>query len=459
MKLQFTLALRYLAGRKLRTALTTLAIVLGVLVLFGMNSMLPAVMNAFQANVKAAIDEVDATVTLRTSEPFAETEAARVAAIEGVSAINAYLSRLVNLPVNYYDGDTQVADRVTLVSLVGVDLAQATSMHTYPVNEGRFLEASDLNAAVISESLSEALGVSLGETFPLPVATGEETLTVVGILPPLLGAGNEEILVTLAQAQVMLDLPGQINAIETNFESVNANERNAIEDRILSELGESYQIGSLEGNSQFLTTLNTAQVIFNLMGVLALLMGGFIIFNTFRTVVAERRRDIGMLRTLGANRGTVIGIFLAEGLLQGIIGTGLGILFGYLLASFAISVMTPFLQQFINLQVGGPVISASLLIGSIAMGLGITLLAGIMPALSASRVTPLEALRQVVGAISIRRMAGLGFWTGAAMIAAALALLLTQDTSLLSIGGLLFIIGLILVTPALVTPIATMFGA
>ncbi|HKZ80705.1 MAG TPA: hypothetical protein VJ124_20690, partial [Pyrinomonadaceae bacterium] len=143
MRTQFTLALRYLAGRKLRTALTTLAIMFGVLVLFGMNTMLPALINAFQANVKAAAGEVDATVTLKTSDPFSASVAARVASIDGVNTINAYLSRLVNLPLDYYDRDPKLADRVTLVSLVGLDISQATVMHVYTLNEGRFLEAGD----------------------------------------------------------------------------------------------------------------------------------------------------------------------------------------------------------------------------------------------------------------------------------------------------------------------------
>lgn len=458
MNMQLKLALRYLSGRKLRTALTTLAIVFGVLVLFGMNTMLPAVIDAFQANVKAAADEVDATITLKTSEPFDSAESSRVAAIEGVITVNGYLSRPVNLPVNYYDDDPQEADRVTLLSLAGVNLSQATAMHSYPVVEGRFLEPGDTNAAVITESLAEAIGISLGETFTIPAATGEAMLTVVGILPALVAAGNEEVIVPLAQAQQMLDLPSQINAIEANFGNVSTSERTAIENTILSELGESYRVGSLSGNSQFLTTLNTTQVVFNLMGMLALLMGGFIIFNTFRTVVTERRRDIGMLRTLGASRGTIIGIVLAEGLLQGILGTGLGLLFGYLLATASISLMTGFLQRFINVQVGGPVVSMPILIGSIVMGLGITLVAGLLPAISASRVTPLEALRPTVGPISMRRMAGFGFWTGVVMISVALALLLAQETGLLVIGGLLFIVGLILVTPALVTPVANILG-
>ncbi|MEX1248510.1 MAG: FtsX-like permease family protein [Anaerolineales bacterium] len=457
MKMQFTLALRYLAGRKLRTVLTTLAIVFGVLVLFGMNSMMPALVEAFQANVKAAIGEVDATITLKTSEPFDQTEAARVAAIDGVIAINGYLSRPVNLPVDYFDRDPNQPDQVTLITLTGLDLSQATTMHAYSLQAGRFLEAGDSNAAVISESLADALKVGVGDSFTLPVATGETTLNVAGLLPA--AVGNEVVMVTLGQAQQMLGLPNQVNAIEANFGNVSNAERSAIENDILSAMGESYQVGTLSSNSQFLITLELAQVIFSLLGGLALLMGAFIIFNTFRTVVAERRRDIGMLRILGATRGTIIGIILSESMLQGIIGTAIGMLLGYVLAGIAISAITPFLRQFINLQVGGPVISLELLLSSIAIGLGITLVAGILPALSAGRVTPLEALRPTLGKVSIRRMAGLGFWSGAAMIAAALSLLLSQDIDLLSMGGLLFIAGLFLVTPALVTPIANMFSA
>lgn len=459
MRTQFTLALRYLAGRKLRTALTTLAIMFGVLVLFGMNAMLPALTNAFQANVMAAAGEVDATITQKTSEPFGIAIADQIAAIEGIETTNAFLSRLINLPLDYYDNDPTKPDPVSLISLVGVNVQQATSMHAYVTQQGNFLQDGAAGSAVIRETLANALDIGVGDSFTIPTATGETTLTVVGLLPSQLSAaGNEEVFVSLSAAQNMLALPDQVNAVEANFGSVTGDERAVIEARILSELGSSYRLGSLSGNSQFLTTLNTSQVIFNLLGVLALLMGGFIILNTFRTLVAERRRDIGMLRTLGATRRTVVGIVLAEGLLQGILGTALGIGLGYLLAGFAVSLMGGFMRQFINVQVGGPVVSVGLVATSAAVGIGITLLAGLFPALSASRVTPMEALRPTIGAIPTRRLAGWSFWIGLAMVVGAVALLLTKDVNLLRGGGLLFIIGLILVTPALVIPIANLLG-
>ena len=91
-------------------------------------------------------------------------------------------------------------------------------------------------------------------------------------------------------------------------------------------------------------------LIFNMLGFLALAMGGFIIFNTFRTIVAERRHDIGMLRAIGANRGTIVGLVLTEGLVQGIIGTAIGLGLGYLLGAGITGAMNPFIKQMMNVE-------------------------------------------------------------------------------------------------------------
>ena len=73
MTIQTTLALRYLSGRKLRTFLTTLAIVFGVLLVFGMNTVMPAFLSSFAANAMAAAGQVDATVTSKTGDSFPES--------------------------------------------------------------------------------------------------------------------------------------------------------------------------------------------------------------------------------------------------------------------------------------------------------------------------------------------------------------------------------------------------
>ena len=133
---------------------------------------------------------------------------------------------------------------------------------------------------------------------------------------------------TLPEAQRLLASPGQINEIEANLITTDGTRRSEIEAAVQKLLGESFQIGALPTTTDIFSNLQIAQTMFNVFGALALFMGAFIIFNTFRTVVAERRRDIGMLRAIGANRNTVLGVILMEGLIQGTFGALAGITLG-----------------------------------------------------------------------------------------------------------------------------------
>ena len=458
MNLQFTLAMRYLGGRKLRTFLTTLAIVFGVLVIFGMNTILPAFIKAFQANMIAVAGQVDAVITHKTGGPFSPDLLDTVRAVPGVRAVSGVLERTVNLPADYFDHDPTMADRYSAISLVGIDPAGAQVIHTFPIRAGRFLEASDSASAVISKTLAEGANLKLGDTFSLPTANGTTNLTIVGILPQRAIPGNEEVIVSLAQVQTMLDMPGQINTIEANFDAVDEARRAEIESALQAAVGNDFQLQAIDPGSELLTNMRFGQAILIVLGIMALLMGGFIIFNTFRTIVAERRRDIGMLRAVGANRSTIIGLILVESMLQGVIGTALGLLLGYAFGMLAVKLMGSLMQQYLNVHLDSPVVSFTVLAGSILIGVGVTVLAGLYPALSASRVTPLEALRPAVADLSFKRMAGLGFWTGAVMIVVGIFALLTKTFAYIGLGGILFVLGLILVAPALVRPIANLFG-
>jgi len=459
MNLQLTLAARYLSGRKLRTFLTTLAVVFGVLVIFGMNIVLPTMLTALQTNVQGASGLVDFSVTHISGEPFSISVADKLQGLDGLRAYSPSLTHTVNIPADFYDQTADKPDTVTALSLVGVNPESARSIRSFPIVEGRYLETKDAASAVISRSLADSLKVNVGDSFRIPSVDGTVELTVVGILPASTMTGNEEVLINLPEAQMIVDEAGRVNTIDINIEAMALEERRLeIQKNIESALGKDYQVGTLMAGSEMFASIQLGQAIFNVFGVLALFMGGFIIFNTFRTIVAERRRDIGMLRALGANRRTIIGMILAEGLLQGIIGTGLGLLLGYLLGASVIELVEPFMNRFINLTLGAPVVSPTLLIGSIVLGVGVTVVAGLFPALSASKVTPLEALRPSVAEAQFNQRTGFSFVGGVIIIILTLAAILTGQPSLIIPGGLLFLLGLILIAPALVRPFALAFG-
>jgi putative ABC transport system permease protein len=459
MNFQITLALRYLAGRKLRTFLTTLAIVFGILLIFGMNSILPAFLHSFTANAMAMEGQVDVSITGKTNNPFPIDVLDTVKNVDGVTVAAGTLERSISLPVDFFDNDSTIPDRITAVTLVGGFPDEIHAVNAFNIIEGRFLEAGDESVTVITESLADAAGLKLGDTLRLPTTIGTVELTIIGITPQRLLPGNEEVFTTLAEAQKLFDMPGQINLIKANFDSIAEERRAQIESEITSALGSNYTIGVLQAGSEILQNIGVAQGILTFLGVLGLMMGGFIIFNTFRTIVAERRHDIGMLRAVGASRKTITRMILIEGIIQGVIGTIAGILLGYAFAWGLLKGLSSLMRQFLNLQIPAPEVSLGLVIISVFLGVGITLVAGWLPARSASRVTPLEALRPDVGSLSVKRMAGWGFWSGMVMIALALLALFSGNAGLLGLGSLLLVIGLIAVGPALITPIARLFGS
>ncbi len=105
MNIQFTLASRYLRGRKLSTTLTTLAVVFGVLVIFMMNILVPTMMRSFQATMLAASDQVDMSISHRTGESFSPAVVDEVRSVNGIRAVYGFLARTIHLPANFYDND------------------------------------------------------------------------------------------------------------------------------------------------------------------------------------------------------------------------------------------------------------------------------------------------------------------------------------------------------------------
>lgn len=452
MRFQITLAARYMWGRKLRTFLTTLAIIIGVMVIFGMGILIPSMNDAFNKSLMAASGQTDVVITHRTGETFSATTLNKVKALDGIAISGGSLERTINLPPHFYGKNSTV----NVLSLVGVDPAAAPALHDYRITQGRFLAPGDGNVAVISERLADAIGVRLNDALKLPTPQGVVKLTIVGLTPGRALVGNEPVLMPLAQAQKLFDATGRINVIEANLATTDKAQREAIVGQIKAQLGDTYTLGGLTSGSEFAATMQNAALIFNMLGVLALAMGGFIIFNTFRTIVAERRHDIGMLRALGANRATIVGLVLSEGLVQGVVGTAIGMAAGYLLGVGITSATGTMMKQLLNTELA-PVVEPSLFVVSIVLGIGVTLLSGLLPALSAGRVTPLEALRPSLAG-TVQSISRTGAIVGAALLVVALVGLASGVFALVAVGGLLILVGLVLIAPALVGPAARLFG-
>ena len=147
------------------------------------------------------------------------------------------------------------------------------------------------------------------------------------------------------------------------------------------------QTSNLESDLGFLRTFLLV------FAYVALFVGAFIIFNTFSITVAQRTREFGLLRTLGASRGQIMRSVVAEGLLLGLLGSAIGLGLGLALA--------PALDQLFkafgaDLPDSGTVLESRTIIVSLVAGTVVTVLAGLFPAMRATRVPPLAAMREGV---------------------------------------------------------------
>ncbi|GAB4408048.1 MAG: hypothetical protein Fur0044_01140 [Anaerolineae bacterium] len=116
MRFQLTLAARYLTGRKLRTFLTTLAIVIGVMVIFGTGIYLPSFTDAFNKSLLSASGQTDVMITHKTGESFAASTLNKLKRVQGIAVMAGSLERVVNLPPDFYGKDSTV-NALTLVGL------------------------------------------------------------------------------------------------------------------------------------------------------------------------------------------------------------------------------------------------------------------------------------------------------------------------------------------------------
>jgi putative ABC transport system permease protein len=449
---QFKLAWRYLRGRGLRTLLTTLAVVLGVMLMFGMNGILPSMVTAFRAATLSSAGQVDLSVTSETGGTFGLDVYRAVARVQGVAAATPSLRRLAALPPAL--GPASQSSQVSAVNIIGVDLATVTKVRSFPLSEGRFLSGGG-DVVVMAGDLAARLGLGVGGALVVPSSVGSQRFTVVGLLSTPSIPGQDEVFVPLASAQRLFGQPYAISSIDVAY--TKGVDRTAVESAVQRAIGTGFTTAGAGSGDQLLAALQIGELAYNMFGVFALVAGGFIILNTFRTVVSERRHDIGMLRAIGAKRSTVVGMFLIEAVFQGILGTGAGIILGWGFALLTIGSLGSVVARYLRFSLGPPVFTLTTWIVAISFGMGVTIVSALIPAVSAGRITPLEALRPALGAAyekASRRRGAIG----AVICGLAVALLATRDPGGVTGGAVLFVIGLSLAAPVLIEPLSNALG-
>jgi putative ABC transport system permease protein len=273
-----------------------------------------------------------------------------------------------------------------------------TRFESFTVAHGRF--AANASEVAIDEATANRNNLKLGGQMVVAGSAPAKPYTIVGILR--FGGGQSfggagAAILTLPEAQRVLALPGHFDQIDVAARSGIA--ANVLRERIRAVLPSTVDVRTgaqqaAKDTSDLESNLGFIRTFLLVFAYVALVVGAFIIFNTFSITVAQRTREFGLLRTLGASRRQVMQSVLYEGLLLGVGGSVLGLLGGLVLAPALNALFKAFGA---DLPHNGTVVQTRTIVVSLLVGTVVTLLAGLPPALRATRVPPIAAMREGVG--------------------------------------------------------------
>ncbi len=187
------------------------------------------------------------------------------------------------------------------------------------------------------------------------------------------------------------------NVSQINIHVEAGADRQQVRQRLQEYLGDRADVRTLESNYEAVRDVSAGlELGFDIGGAIALVVGLFLVYNVLSVSVAERRHDIGILRSVGATRGQVMGLFLGEAALLGLVGSGLGLPLGWGLGWLTLWPLLRFLSEIIvpmgELSLPVP---PSLLGGALLAGVSTAMLAALVPALLAAAEEPAAAVRRV----------------------------------------------------------------
>lgn len=410
MRLPLWIAARYLRTRRRSGFITLLTGISVGGVAVGVTALLTvlAVMNGFENEVQTRIAGTDAHVLLLGESAAgvtgADTLAALVARRPGVEGVApfTYAKAIV-----FHEGLTEG------IIVKGVDLRAERGVTSVGSNLSPPLDSIPTRCAdgapgiVLGSELAARLAARLGDrvvvaslsesgSSPFGFAPRMREFQVVGVFTSGLYTYDSSLgFTSIAASQDFFQLGDAVTGLEVRITDMFAAPRMARE-LLEAAPGRGLRANNwIELNRNLFTWMKLEKTVMFLILALIVLVAAFNIVSTLFMVVMEKRRDIGVLRSLGARRGTILEIFLAEGLLIGGLGTGLGVALGSLL--IAVLKRYPFVQlpgdvYFIERLPVRPEAGdfAAVVVAALVLCLG----AALYPAWRASLLDPVEAIRR-----------------------------------------------------------------
>jgi putative ABC transport system permease protein len=469
-------ALKGLFGRKLRTFLTALAIILGVSMISGTFVLTDTIKAAYTGIVDDSFKNADAVISGKvafenTNSNTAETPAfpatvlAKVKQLPDVTAASGVIDDEAKLIGR--DGKV-ISTRGGSSIVTSVDPPNDQRFNPLKLSSGRWPVGSGQIA--IDKHTSDTKHYAVGDSIGLAADEGVRQFEITGIATfadsSSIGASTIAIF-DVPTAQELFNKEGELDGIQV------AAKRGVTPERLVSEIRpllpptakvKTAQAETKDAVDDVNTAIGIFQKVLLAFGGIALFVGAFVIANTLSITIAQRVREFATLRTIGGSRRQVLRAVMLEAFVVGTLASLVGLFLGLGIAK---GLNALFAAIGVEFPEGGTVFSARTIIVSLLVGIVVTLLASLRPAIKATRVPPIAAVRE--GAtLPTSRMSRFGPIVSLVTLALGILLLvygifgsgLTIATRLLALafGTLILFIGVAVNARRAVRPLASVLG-
>lgn len=380
---------RAMQQRPGRTILTMLSIVIGVTAAVAVGLGTATTRNAYKQMFAMVTGRASLEVEGKGGKSFSEDILPQVAEVPGVKTVTPLVSRPTSMSLG--------EDRRLRIQLLGIDPARDQEVRDYDFVAGRQVKEGD--ELVLEKQFADYLDLKVGDQVRVLTPNARsKSFEIVGLFAPKTAASFTQ----LSMAFVPIDRAQRYfngryvpkNAID-KIQIVTASNVTAddMQKRIAPLLPEETEVHKPAASTQLMReVLLASEQGLTLTTYFSLLMAAIIIVNTFFMNVTERRRHLSIMRAIGATKRQIAMSLLAEGLLLGVVGTAIGIALGVLTAFVVTYVLaTSFQVQLPRLV---EVMTPKPFVVGTVFGLGMALIGTALPALVASRVSPLEGMNR-----------------------------------------------------------------
>ncbi|HEX6247582.1 MAG TPA: FtsX-like permease family protein [Nocardioidaceae bacterium] len=465
--------LRNLVAHKVRLFLSAFAIVLGVAFVSGsfiftdaMGSTFSGIIAGSTADVEVApegANDFDSVADVRTVPDSVVTELEQ---LDEAAEVNAY-NQLQSMYVIGEDGRVVGGNGPPGLAFTDNDATSLTGEKITTYVDGRRPQGT--GEIAMDAGTADKGGYEVGDTVRLvtpgdPPSMEAELVGIVEFGEGSLGGATLTLWDADAMQELFFDGRKEWSGISlTAADGVTQEElRDAaaatLPDGVVARTGDAMVEENEEGLQEILGFINTFLLVF---AAVAMVVGTFLIINTFSILVAQRSRELALLRALGASRRQVNRSVLAEAFVIGLIGATVGLGVGYLLA---LGLRALFGAIGLDLSTADFAIAPRTVLVSYAVGVLVTMLAAYLPARRASRIPPVAAMRDDVALpeTSLHRRVIVGtVLVVAGIVAMALGLVgdVGYDLWLIGLGMLAILVGVSLMSPVIGRPLVMLLGA